>query len=355
MPEKPIQTVKLMDVIDACKKFLLYLIQSTRLFTVIILSAIVLSIGYYFLQKPSYEANLSFILEEKSGGMSGGLSGIASQFGIDIGSLTGGSSGLFAGDNILDILKSRLIIEKVLLSKADSSKGADGQTLADVFLRFSGLKDKWHNKRQELAAVSFQKLAAGAPHSLVQDSVLYVIYDRITKKHLSTERLNKKGSIITVNTVSTDPLFSKCFTERIVEETKKLYINIKTGISSANVQRLQNRADSLMAVINSKSYQSATLQILDANTAFKANAVPAEASQRDKMVAYAIYTEVIKNLEASRMTLAGQTPIIQILDAPKYPLNDQKKSLFLLLFIGAIAGFVISLAIAFYLYPSSDR
>ena len=61
-----------------------------------------LALGYHFLQKPSFTAEATFILEEKSSSMGGGLSGLASQIGVDLGGLTG-SSGLFAGDNILDM------------------------------------------------------------------------------------------------------------------------------------------------------------------------------------------------------------------------------------------------------------
>jgi len=103
-----------------------------------------------------------------------------------------------------------------------------------------------------------------------------------------------------------------------------------------------------MALLNEKSYKSASMQVLDANIAFKSTAVPVEVSQREKSVTYALYTEVVKNLEASRMALAGQTPVINVLDLSKFPLEDQSKALWLLLVMGAAAGFGIALIIAFY-------
>jgi hypothetical protein len=345
------KTIKLADVLESFKRFLVYLVQNIKMALLFVVITTAISVAYYFTLKPAYEGTVTFILEEKSSGMSGGLSGLASQFGFDIGSLSG-SSGMFAGDNILDILKSRSIVEKVLLSKVDSSQ-VNGLTMADLYLDFSGLKTKWQKKSAELANISFNNLSVDKPHSLVQDSVLYVIYSRLNKKHVVVERLNKKGSIIKISTTSTNQVFSKVFTERLLVETRKLYIDVKTGTSAANVQRLEQRADSLMRVLNNKSYQSAAVQIVDANSAFKSAAVPGEVSQRDKMISYAIYTEVVKNLEASRMALANQTPALQQLDSPRYPLEDQKKSLFLLLIFGIGAGLTISLLIAFINYPSS--
>lgn len=354
MGEMQTTTVKLSDLVDSVKRFIAHFFRSFKLILAIVLVTSTLALTYSFLQKPSYEGAVTFILEEKSSGMSGGLSGLASQFGFDIGSLSG-SSGMFAGDNILDILKSRTIIEKVLLSKVDSSKGQSGPTLADLYLEFSHLKSKWKDAAPELANISFSNLGNANTHTLVQDSVLNVIYEKLYKKNLNADRLNKKGSIIKISTVSSNPVFSKIFTERVLSETRNLYVEVKTSVSAANVYRLQQRADSLLRVLNGKSYENAQSQLVDANTAFKSAAVPAEVSQRDKMVAYAIYTEVMKNLEVSRMALANQTPAIQVLDSSRYPLEDERKSLLLLLIIGVFAGLALGFVIVFITYPSTGK
>jgi hypothetical protein len=130
----------------------------------------------------------------------------------------------------------------------------------------------------------------------------------------------------------------------------KMYIDIKTGTAARSILRLEKRSDSLMEILNSKSYKSASLQVLDANIAYKSTAVPVEVSQRDKTVTYALYTEVMKNLEASRMALAGQTPIINLLDSSKYPLEDQRQPFILLLLLGMVIGFVFHFIIIFFSY-----
>lgn len=354
MPDEQTRTVKIVDVVDGIKKFLRHVL--TKWVTILVLVSVttLIACSYYFLQKPSYEGSTTFILEEKSS-MGGGLSSLASQFGFDIGSLTGGNSGLFSGDNILDILKSRVIMEKVLLSKIDSTKGADGPTLADLFINISGLAKKWEGKPL-VSTISFADVRQGKPRTLLQDSVLNIIYKRLFKKYVATDRLNKKGSIIKITTTSPNQVFSKCFTERLLNETKSMYVEIKTGFSNANVVRLERKADSLMSIITNKAYQAASLQVLDANAAFKSSAVPVEASQRDKTVAYAVYTEVVKNLEASKMAVASQTPVIQLLDTPIYPLEDNKKEFLFLLLFGIIAGLLFGFAYCLLTYsPGSTK
>jgi len=339
------KTVVLGDVIESIKRFLGYLRSQFLLIAVFGVLGLVLPLIYRAMQKPAYAASTTFILEEKSA-TGGGLAGIASQVGLDLGSLGGGGSSVFSGDNILDIIKSRIIIEKVLLTPILSNSG---KTLADLYLDFTGLGELLP------VPVSFAIPAASASviapaHSVYQDSVLYVMYDQIAKKMVSVDRLNKKGTIFKIVTVSQNQVFSKNFAERLLKETTTYYVNVKTSNAAANVKRLQARGDSLLRVLNAKSYATASFQILDPNVAFKSMSVPAEVSSRDKSIVFSIYAEVTKNLEMSRIALVSQTPVIQLLDVPKYPLMDDRKSYFFLGLVGFIAGIFAAIVLCLYLY-----
>jgi uncharacterized protein involved in exopolysaccharide biosynthesis len=72
------------------------------------------ALGFWYAttQKPTYTASLSFALEEEGAGASAAM-GLASQLGLDIGGATSG--GAFKGANVLEIFKSRLMIQKALL------------------------------------------------------------------------------------------------------------------------------------------------------------------------------------------------------------------------------------------------
>jgi hypothetical protein len=331
------KTIVLGDVIESIKRFFNYLRSQSKLIVLCGFLGLVLPLIYRALQKPAYAASTTFILEEKSA-TGGGLAGIASQVGLDLGRLGSGSS-LFTGDNILDIIKSRVIIEKVLLTPIS---GNSGKTLADLYLEFSGMGEKLP------APVSFA--SPSVAHTVYQDSVLYVMYDQIAKKNVSVDRLNKKGSIFKIVTVSQNQVFSKNFAERLLKETTTYYVNVKTSTAAANVKRLQARGDSLLRVLNAKSYNAASFQILDPNVAFKSMSVPAEVSSRDKSIVFSIYAEVTKNLEMSRIALVSQTPVIQLLDVPKYPLMDDRKSYLFLGLVGFIAGIFAAIFLCLYLY-----
>ena len=82
------------------------------LFLIVGFLAGISGIFYASKQKLLYKSSLTFALD---GGSDGGLSGaisLASQFGLNIGN----GKAVFSGDNILQIMKSRSMIEKALLS-----------------------------------------------------------------------------------------------------------------------------------------------------------------------------------------------------------------------------------------------
>jgi uncharacterized protein involved in exopolysaccharide biosynthesis len=335
----------LKDVSNHILSFIKYLRKKLWMLLLVLGLSILTAILLYYNQKPNYRAVTTFILEEKSTPGSG-LAGLASQFGFDMGSLGGGS--IFTGDNILDILRSKKIINEVLLTKLDS--GRNSQTLADLFLDFKGWK-----KKAELKGVNFTNVQSLETLSLKQDSVLNEIHSYIVKHSLSADRVNKKGSIISVQVTSTNSFFARLITERMVRAAANLYLDIKTGTAQANISKLQRRSDSLLVLLNHKSYVAAANQPLDINPGVKSAVVPLEIVSRDKTVLATLYAEVTKNLEASKLILSQQTPVIQILDRPGQLLNDNKRSLTYMLIVTPVAGIVIYFILAFPFFLWSDR
>lgn len=346
-------TVALTDIIASAKNFIKFTQSKLNLLGLLIILGGALGLVYYFITSPKYQATATFIVEEKSTGS--GLAGMAGQLGFDISNLTGGNAGLFDGDNILEIIKSRSIIESVLLSKINVSDSANFKTLADLYYETSGLKNKLKGKSNDLANLNFSSINKGDAHTILQDSVLFMMIEKINKDNLIVQRTNKKGSIISIITNSTNPLFSKLFSERLLNETSEMYIKIKVGNLSSNITRLQNKADSLQALLNRTSYQSAALNTFDANEAYKSSAVPEEMSQRDKLVLNTLYAEVVKNVEILRISLINQKPIIQVLDLPKFPLVNQQKSFLIIELFGLITGLVIGLLYLLLVYTSNNK
>lgn len=331
------------DFFDHIAQFFRYLLKRWWQIGLAVFAGAALGLLLFAYQKPKYEAECSFILEEPQGLM-GGLGGLASQFGLDLGAMTTGGNGMFSGDNIFEILSSKVILKEILLTEMNT--GEQHMKLADRYLEISGLKEKWQ-EHPRLKTVNFIKTAHLADMGVLQDSVLNIVYESILKKHLTVERVSKKGTIIKAQVVSIDPAFSKLLVERLVFGSRDFYKQVKTSVSSANVIRLQKKADSLLALLSSRSFNAAQMQYNDPNPAMKVLQVPTELATRDKTILSTLYAEVVKNLEIARTTEMMQTPVIEILDMPPLSLYDNKKGR---LFFSAVGGLAVAALYCIFLY-----
>ena len=350
------ETIKYSELKAVIQRFLNYFIGQYKIILYITLITSALGLLYGKIQPSTYKATSTFIVEDKSGKGGGGLSGLASQFGIDVGGLTGGGAGLFDGDNILEIIKSRSIIEKVLLTKMEEPSSLKGQTIADYYIQINNLAPAFESKNINLKSLNFAGLSEGAKHTVQQDSILYILFSKINKD-LNVEKKNKKSTIITLEVVSGDQVFSKTFAEQLLKQTSDLYIDIKTGNLSRSINKIQQKADSLqnsLTGIYQKSFQAENAtKLYNVNSSLRINTSQTEIAARDKTVSSTLYAEVVKNLETLKISLINQTPVIQVLDTPKYPLFDQRTPARYFLLIGFAVGIVLSFFYALYKYTSN--
>ncbi len=119
--EKYNDEIQLKDILIKCSEYKVFLLK--KKFIIIGLSSLFFVIGVVlaFNSETKYNAELTFVVEEDSGGSGlGAMSGIASQFGFDIG---GNSNTTFSQSNILELLKSRGVIEGTNSHAQSSPKG----------------------------------------------------------------------------------------------------------------------------------------------------------------------------------------------------------------------------------------
>jgi len=342
------EKILLSDLMSLVGKAIKYIFSQYLLILKIAIVTGCVGLGYGYFEKDKFIAEATFIVEEKSGSKSG-LGALASSVGFDLGSLTGGNAGLFEGDNILDIMQSRLIVESVLLSHVDTTNSSS-PTLADLYAASHGINKKWA-KDPQLVQFNFYTIPKNEVEKIKKDSVLYVVYQQVVKNNLEVQRQNKKSSIINIQVVSRNQIFSKLFTERLLKETGDLYVDIKTSNMNNNIVRLQKKADSLHSKLYNKSLE--TVPLVHVNNGMQNYVVNDDLNQKDKNIVFTLYGEVLKNLEGLKLSQINQTPVIQVLDMPKYPLINQAKSWLIFLLGGLLAGVLIGIFFAIYLYTET--
>jgi hypothetical protein len=320
---------------------------------VIVLAIVIgggLGLAYAVLKKPVYKATLSFALEDDKASGGGGLGaalGLASQFGIDLG---GGGGGAFSGDNLLELMKSRSMIEKSLLT--DVTINGKRQTLAELYIDFNKLRDKWKEK-EGIKDVHFLPGADPDKFSLKQDSLLGEFHKELIKSCVTVDKADKKLSIISVVVSSKSELFSKFFAEVLVKNVSDFYVTTKTKKSTQNVMVLQRQTDSVRRELNSAilGVASNTDRTPNPNPNLQILRTPSQRKQVDVQANTAILTELVKNLEITKLSLRKETPLVQIIDKPILPLEKSETSVPLAILIGTTLGAFLSVFVLFFLRP----
>jgi hypothetical protein len=303
----------------------------------------VLGVAASLIKKPVYLAETTFVLEESDMGGLGSLSGLASVMGLNIGSL-GSESGLFSGDNIMELYKSQRMLSATLL--APVSPEDPNRLLIHNYISFNELEDKWR-KKVDLNSLNFNQPREN--FTVQQDSVIREIVKEIRKRNLGVDKPDRKLNIIKVSISSKDEVFSKVFNETLVDNVNTFYRETKTKKTSENLAILQSQADSVRSVLDKSMQAFAQLQdqIPNPNPLLQLGTIQTRSRQVDIQASSAVYQEVVKNLEIAKINHRNNAPLIQIIDSPRLPLEESKLKLKVGILVGAV---IFLLGAIFYIY-----
>ena len=329
--------ISLKELIQKIQEWIAYLKTQWKLIIGIAALGGIIGFVYASFQKPTYLATTTFVLEEDKGGSGGlgGAMGLASSFGFDLG---GGGGGLFTSSNIIELMKSRLVVEKTLLNPVQVS--GKEISLADYYIQINELKSKR----------SFPAKADRTKFNLEQDSILYSISSNLINNNLEIAQKDKKVSIISLTVKTENELFSKLFCEQLLKETSDFYIETKSKKSRLNVDILQHQADSIRAELNGAITGVATANdnVYNLNPAYNVKKTPGTRRQVDVQANTAILTQLVAQLELSKVSLRKETPLVQIIDRPILPLEKEKVGRLKSLILGGfLAGFLTVLYLVF--------
>src|SRR5690606_6776290 len=122
----------------------------------------------------------------------------------------------------------------------------------------------------------------------------------------------------------------------LVREVNEFYIQTKTKKSTDNIAILEAKVDSVRTVMSGAIYSAAKVSDATPNlnpTRQVQRIVPAQEAQFSAEANKAILSQLLQNLELSKMNLLQEQPLIQLVDQPVYPLKVDR--------IGKLKGIVI--------------
>jgi len=243
---------------------------------------------------------------------------------------------VFEGESLVKLFQIRSLVERSLLTEFNH-KGKK-QLLAEAI--YASMDE---SKNVKFKDVKFH--LDRTENNAITDSALYLMYKYVKKEMLSVSRPDKKQSFVTVSCVHSDPEIAIATSANIIETVTNYYVETLTKKARHNLNVLKLEADSIQQALNKNLYINAANTDLNLNPLMQSARVGQNRSLIELQISISLYGEVIKNLKLAEIGLRKQTPLIQIIEAPHYPLETVGMNVFDYVF----GGLGLGLMFAFYL------
>jgi LPS O-antigen subunit length determinant protein (WzzB/FepE family) len=324
------RSISINDVKNQVRYLLVFGVKNLKTLLVAGLLGLILGVGYAFISKPTYTSFLSFLINENESSPIN-LSSIAGLAGI--GSIGGASVN---EDKLMFLTTSRQIIGSALLTKHGDL------TVADRFIQTYEMDKSFKSDTILESFVAFKNYQL--------DSLTYQenkVIDRIIKfltdsKLLNIESKKKAGlvaqnsGIVSITFLSKNEELSKLFVEDIYSNLSVHYVNKTIQRHLRNYHLIKHRADSIKEILSYREQDGAQFIDQNLNISKMVARVKVERTRRDLEMLNLMYGEVLKNLEIAKFSLENQTPLLQVVDHPTYPLKEKRASKIIFGIIGAI-------------------
>ena len=335
--------ITLKELLLKAKEWYVFLLSKWKTIVLAGIVGALLGLGYSFTKKPIYTATLTYALEDgKASG--GGLGSLASTFGLDLGGASG-NSGAFSGANLMELFKSRAMVEQTLLAPVTQNNKTI--SLAEMYIQEKKWREKWKEK-PALKNITFLPNTDKTKFTRAQDSIFGVIYKGLSKSSLTVDQKDKKVAIGTITLKVNNEYFAQQFTLALTKTVTNFYIETKSKRAKENMDILVRQTDSIRGELNGAitGVAVANDNTFGLNPALNVKRVPSARRQVDVQANTAILTEIVKQAELAKVTLRKETPLIQVIDQPILPLPKEKfgKAKGILLG-GILAGFLTVLAL----------
>ncbi len=285
-----------------------------------------------------YPGTLTFMVDEDEGNRLSPFARVLGQVGLG-----GGGTGKYNLDKILEISKSRRVLQMALFSKSKVQGKED--YLANHLIRQFEFHEKWEDDTTGMKdflytdgdVPQFSKNENRALKALLgllngnedEPGIYATSYDEDTG--IMSLGINGRSEDLTINFL--DTMFHRLrsfYVEKTIEKSESTYTIIK------------EKTDSLAQELSSAEYSLA--QFMDRNR--NVYSVTEGQLQQSRLTAQVtrlqtMYGEALKNLQISELNLQNKEPFITLIDSPLSPIKAQVPSKLMALIIGGILGCMV--------------
>ncbi len=293
----------------------------------LLITGITILLGTFLVPRKS-KAELILVTDEQG---PSGWESLLAQFGLDLGSSN--PSGVFQGESLVKFFLTRNMIERTLITPVYYRK--DSVLLAEIIWPYTK-----HARKDIFQNIHFEKDRRN--NTPLIDSALYLSYQYVREKLLSVAKPEKKQSMIHVAVIHENPVLAKILAETHVKTVANFYKETLTMKARQNMEVLRQESDSVREELNSNLFRSAFETDLNVSPMRQTMRVSQNRSMIDLQVTVALFGELTKNLKLAEISLRKETPLIQIIDPPQFPLEKVGFPWWKWGAIGAVLGLLLS-------------
>jgi len=293
----------------------------------------------HFTFEKSYTAKLTFMVNEDEG--RGGLRGVSSVLGSF--GLGGASRGEYNLEKMLSLLKSRKIIQNVILQKVNLNGQED--FYANHFIKIEDLQSKWAENTYpiDLSNFLFSHTNIEA-FSLEENTALKYIHSSFIGNSsngiapLLNSTIADETGIMELSFQSKDEKFSIIILEKLFTYLSEYYVaqSIEKQLNTYNL--ISAKSDSLEQELRATEYSLASFSDKNRGLYNRTDQLQQSRLVGKVQMLGAAYVKVVEQKEIAEFSLRDQTPVVQIIDYPISPIQPSKSSLIKNLILACLIG-----------------
>ncbi len=315
---QPEEQITIKDVLLKIISIKNSILKNWKIVLLFVLVGVGIGVGYDYmnLKEPTYSSVTKFYLETAS--PSNDYGGFSSFIG-------GGqqSTGLFSGENLLNLIQSTDFVEKTLLREVNAY--GSKEILANYFIRKNKIPTK--EKDKEITKESFKPL----PHT---DKNKYGIEEFNSLGIASGQAITavtltpvEKTSFMLLEVKTNNDTLSKVYSDMFLQTLKEYFLDSKTGKIKTQVERQQVIVDSLNRLVQGNENTLARVTDMNQGSIFAESKVRETRLNRKGQILTENYREQLRILNNYKFQLYQDSPLFKITSPQRLPIPATKSTL----------------------------
>ena len=307
------------------------------------------ALGYYLYQSKAklptrYVARLSFSMNEGGGADQGYLQQV---LGGGLFAGLGGGSELASGNmgRLQELLTTRRLLQMALFEEVEIlyPDGPKKDFMIHHYLELQGMRKQWAENESSLAELYFQH--KNFEQFTRQENVLLQAAVGRIQQQLTQEL--SPSEILNIRFVSNSEILSHDFINLLYDKLNTYYSNQSVEKQRRIFEAARSRRDSLEQEMDQA--EEDYIKYLNQHNATAqgryAESIRTQYLARKLSGEMEGYFLAIKNVETAKLALEQQTPLLQVIDRPLYPLYAERPNPRLFLIIGVVLGLFLGSSI----------